>query len=55
MKYTNTSHPTGCEHDVLHVYASGDVTRDDVERLEELGFRYDSGTESWISYRFGSA
>lgn len=54
-KYTDAEYPTGCEHDLLHVYAPREVSETDRARLEELSFEYDADTESWISYRFGSA
>lgn len=45
-----------CEHDVLMVgYIDYlDVSKEDIERLDELGFFPSDEYESFISYRFGS-
>lgn len=55
-KYKDVHYPTHCEHDVLYIsaVARDEVSKDDVERLEQLGFLW-SDDASWISYRFGSA
>ena len=52
-----TYSPTHCEHDVLLVV---DVAKDapsetDLQRLDELGFRWISEFDCWGSFRFGSA
>jgi hypothetical protein len=55
QKYQVGDYPTHCEHDVLMVQASREVSPEDEKRLGELSFRWSDEYESWISYRFGSA
>lgn len=55
-KYGNPSHPTCCEHDILHVGIDPSlVSVEDLARLEELSFRADSSLDDFQSFRFGSA
>jgi hypothetical protein len=56
LKYQNNKWPTHCEHDVLHVVdiSKDEVSSEDQEALEELGFLWDYGG-GWISYKYGSA
>lgn len=55
-KYTDSLNPTGCDHDVLYVYVDPlDVTDEDLEQLEKLGFFAEEDDEHFYSYRFGSA
>lgn len=59
QKYGNDEHPTNCEHDILMVYIenitdSKDVSKEDLSRLEELGFDWDEEYECFTSYKFGS-
>lgn len=52
-KYANPQFPTGCEHDVLHVYVSpAGVSAEDLARLRELHFSQDE--DSFYSSYFGS-
>lgn len=53
-KYSDTRHPTHCEHDIMHINVEVDlVSSEDVEELDKLGFSPDEfGT--FKSYRFGS-
>ncbi len=54
-KYTETKYPTHCEHDVLHVLVDPEnVSDEDKNRLEELGFINDEEFECFASYRYGS-
>ena len=58
-KYTDTKYPTNCSHDemaIMEVEPSG-VCKEDVERLDELGFFIsEDGDDSYfMSFRFGSA
>lgn len=49
--------PTNCENDVLRVWVARgkEVSPEDAEHLENLGFHWDSNDlECWYSYRFGS-
>lgn len=57
LKYKNGPYPTHCEHDVLYVVGIPyeDVSIEDREELELLGFTYDEDYELWLSYRYGSA
>lgn len=59
LKYTgNVRNPTGCEHDILHIYDGPHPDKMDpfdADRLEELGFEWDAhDLEQWYSNRFGS-
>lgn len=55
LKYGNKTFPTCCEHDVLLVLCTKDVSQEDSERLEELGFRWSKEFDCWASFRYGSA
>ena len=52
-----TRWPTHCEHDVLYIIGVtlDEVASDDAKRLDELGFMWSEHSESWQSFRFGSA
>lgn len=55
-KYTNDTHPTCCEHDILSVLVDPvQVTAEDRARLGELGFRAQESDRNFYSNRFGSA
>lgn len=58
-KYKNLKWPTHCEHDVLYIIGidASDVSNEDTEKLEELGFIVTDEFDepSFISFRFGSA
>lgn len=56
-KYTNTPHPTNCEHDELIIMDvhKDDLTLSDFQRLEELSFHWTEEEECFFSFRFGSA
>lgn len=57
MKYGNPRNPTNCEHDVLWVDINPTlVSREDDERLKELGFMFDAPGDGggYHSFRFGS-
>jgi len=49
--------PTHCEHDELWIMDVGetDPSKEEIERLDELGFFWSEDTEGWMSFRFGSA
>jgi len=57
LKYGNPRYPTVCAHDLLVVVGidPGNVTPEDTERLEQLGFTIDRTLGSFVSHRFGSA
>jgi hypothetical protein len=58
LKYGNPRYPTHCEHDVLTIVEidPSDVSEDDKEKLDELGFFISNqdGEECFRSFRFGS-
>lgn len=52
-KYTESEHPTHCEHDILYVCVNPEeVSSEDLDTLEELSFT--ANEDLFISYRFGS-
>lgn len=55
LKYGDPENPTHCEHDELWICGidPNDVTDEDKERLDKLGFFFDG--DGFKSYRFGSA
>jgi len=59
LKYGNPEYPTHCEHDVLCICGidPGDVSPDDITRLEKLDFIISDGEDGpeFISYHFGRA
>ena len=57
MKYKNVKWPTNCTHDVMTIMdiTREEVTKEDVEELDRLGFTWDETDEGFISFRFGSA
>jgi len=56
-QYTDTKWPTHCEHDILMIMKVGqdEVSEQEAERLEELGFHWSTEYDCWASFRFGSA
>ena len=57
LKYKNEEWPTHCEHDVMMIaeVKKQEVSDEDLERLEELGFNWDPDEDCFMSFRFGSA
>jgi hypothetical protein len=57
LKYKNEDYPTHCEHDELMIMGitEEEVSEEDKVKLNELGFHWNSGSECWISFRYGSA
>jgi len=57
LKYGNPDYPTHCEHDVLYICGiePKDVSNEDKEKLEELGFFPDDEGEGFQSFLYGSA
>ena len=55
-KYTDTKYPTHCEHDELTIcdVDPSDVSREDIKKLDDLGFFVDSSEDCFRSFRFGS-
>lgn len=55
-KYGNPAFPTHCEHDVMYVCIPfSDVSEEDREELDRLGFFENSDDDGFMSYKFGSA
>lgn len=57
LKYKNETYPTACVHDMLVVVgiSKDEVSQEDVDKLDELGFRWNSDIGCWSSFRYGSA
>lgn len=57
LKYKNERWPTNCSHDLLAIMAvtKEEVSEEDVQRLDELGFHWMNDVDSWGSFRYGSA
>jgi len=55
-KYTDTDYPTHCEHDTLYICVVNaiDVSKEDLEELNTLGFFWSDEDDCFISYKFGS-
>ena len=54
-EYTDTQWPTNCSHDVLWVDVDPSlVSKEDIKKLDELGFFADEDLEGFSSFRFGS-
>ena len=56
-KYQDHSSPTICSHDELAIANINitEVSRDDVERLDDLDFLWNEEDAYFYSFRFGSA
>lgn len=50
----NVNYPTLCCHDELHVCATNDVTPEERERLDVLGFHWSESDDNWYSFKYGS-
>jgi hypothetical protein len=58
LKYKNENYPTHCEHDTLYIMGveKDDVSPEDVNRLEELGFFWSEEDDGvFMSFKYGSA
>jgi len=57
LKYGNPRNPTHCEHDEMRIMgiAPEDVSKEDKDKLYELGFFVDESEDCFKSYRYGSA
>jgi hypothetical protein len=54
-KYDKGQYPTHCEHDKMFFSVSPDeVSDEDIERLDELGFWVDEEFDCFSSFKFGS-
>lgn len=57
MKYSNDEYPTNCDHDILRFNSidSTKVSKEDLKRLEELGFEDDrDDIGGFYSFKYGS-
>ena len=57
LKYADKYAPTHCEHDIMLVVGitEDQVSPEDKDRLDELGFSWKTEYDCWGSFRFGSA
>ena len=57
LKYKNAKWPTNCSHDVLAIMEidQDEVSSEDIEILDELGFFWSEEHECFISFHYGSA
>jgi len=57
LKYKNETYPTNCEHDILMVVGitEEEVSKEDKDKLCELGFRWNSEYDCWSSFHYGSS
>ena len=57
LKYGNPQYPTNCSHNTLIIYNidPNDVSMEDKEKLDELGFFVSEEYNCFTSFRFGSA
>lgn len=57
LKYGNPGSPTHCEHDVLTICGidPADVSDEDKQELDDLGFFVNEEEDAFQSYRYGSA
>ena len=57
LKYKNEERPTHCEHDEMAVVGItfDEVSVEDRDKLDKLGFFWVEEVEVWVSYRFGNA
>jgi hypothetical protein len=57
LKYGNPDYPTHCEHDMLTIVGIDpkDVSQEDIQKLDELGFFVSNEYYAFISFKFGSA
>ena len=57
LKYGDPAYPTHCEHDELTICGIDpeDVSKEDKDRLDELGFFVSEEYGCFKSFRFGSA
>ena len=57
LKYGNPAYPTHCEHDVMYIcdINPADVSPEDIEELDKLGFFVDEEEDCFQSFKFGSA
>jgi hypothetical protein len=57
LKYGNPDNPTHCEHDCLWIVgiSPDDVSQEDKDALDKLGFFVDKSDDAFKSYRYGSA
>jgi len=55
LKYGNPDYPTNCSHDCLWVDIDHEkVSKEDIKKLEELGFSIDDENDGFYSFKYGS-
>jgi len=57
LKYGNPDNPTACEHDCLWICGidPSDVSQEDKDTLDKLGFFVDERDNVFKSFKYGSA
>jgi len=57
LKYADPGWPTHCEHDEMTICGidPADVSKEDIEELDGLGFFHSEVDDCFKSFRFGSA
>ena len=57
QKYQDNTWPTHCEHDILMISGIGkkELSKEDREEVERLGFYWDWRYDCWASFKYGSA
>jgi hypothetical protein len=57
LKYNNKEWPTHCEHDILMVVGitEEEVSQEDKDKLEVLGFTWCQEYDCWASFLYGSS
>ena len=57
LKYGNPSYPTHCEHDVMYICGieADQVSDEDKDELDRLGFLVDEEDGGFMSFKYGSA
>lgn len=57
LKYSNLEYPTSCDHDAMYIMGIelDEVSSEDVEELEALGFDWSDESGCFMSFKFGSA
>lgn len=55
-KYTQEEYPTSCTHDTLYICGvdKDNVSEEDIEELDNLGFFWSDDAQTFMSFRFGS-
>jgi len=58
LKYGDKSYPTHCEHDIMYLSCAvhpDEVSQEDKDRLNDLGFFVNEEFDCFSSFKYGSA